>query len=420
MKINIPNKIQKIIVEACRILLGCVFIFSGFVKAVDPWGGAYKIEEYLSSFSLDSFNSFAVAGSFFQLIGEFALGVFLLAGIYRKVSSLLILLIMCVMTPLTLYLAIMNPVTDCGCFGDALILTNWQTFFKNIPLLIASIFIFLKHKQITFLFSTKSRSIVAVYTLLFIAGISVYCYINLPILDFRPYKTGNNIRNLMEIPEDAEADVYKTILVYEKNGIRQNYTLNDYPKGDTTWTYIETINTLIKKGYEPPIHDFTITDEDGDDITDEILSDKSYTFLLIAHKLEKASDSHINKINEIYDYAKQNGYCFICLTSSLPQQITEWKTSTGAEYPFCTTDDVTLKTIIRSNPGLMLIHNAVVVNKWADRQIPDDVAAPLSESIWGNPPVNQDAKNIVQLSLVLIIPLLLLFILDFFWYRKET
>ncbi|MDR0863900.1 MAG: DoxX family protein [Candidatus Symbiothrix sp.] len=415
-------KTKKIIVEVCRVILGLVFIFSGFVKAVDPWGSAYKIQEYLASFGLDFFDFIALPASFIQSALEFALGVFLLAGVYRKITSFLVLLTMCFMTPLTLYVAIANPVTDCGCFGDALVISNWQTFFKNLVLIAMAILVFLWHRQMSFLFSKKSRSLVVLYTLVFILGVSFYCYANLPILDFRPYKTGNNISELMEIPEDAERNVYETTLVYEKDGVKQKFTMADYPKGDSGWTYVETINTLVKKGYEPPIHDFTITNEDGDDITDEVLSDPGYSFLLIAHKLEKANESHIDKINGLYDYARQKGYRFLCLTSSLPDQIKEWKGSTGAEYPFCTTDDVALKTIIRSNPGLMLIKDAVIINKWPDRKIPgeEELLAPLADSPLGVPPANHNVRTVLLLALVLFVPLLSLFLFDFFRYRKKT
>jgi uncharacterized membrane protein YphA (DoxX/SURF4 family) len=367
------DKFKKVIVEISRILLGVVFVFSGFVKAVDPVGSAYKISDYFSAWGLQFLDILALPGSFFQSVLEFALGVFLLAGIYRKITSFLILLVMCFMTPLTLYLAIANPITDCGCFGDALVITNWQTFYKNTVLLTAAVIVFLWHRQMTFLFPKKHRSLILLFTLLFILGISFYCYAYLPVLDFRPYKIGNNIREGMSIPEGAETDVYETVFIYEKEGIAHEFTIDNYPKEDSGWTFVDSKSKLIKKGYEPPIHDFTITTEQGDDITDEVLADDNYTFLLIAHKLEKASDSNIDKINEIYDYAKQNGYNFICLTASLPSQIKEWKENTGAEYPFCTMDDITLKTIIRSNPGLLLIKKGTIINKWPDKKIPEKI-----------------------------------------------
>ncbi|GHS98093.1 hypothetical protein FACS189421_06050 [Bacteroidia bacterium] len=419
MKTNrtIPSKYKKIIVEVCRVLIGLVFIFSGFVKAVDPLGSAYKFHDYFAAMGLQWLDFSVLPAAFFLSALEFSLGLCLLAGVYRKIVSWLVLLFMCFMTPLTLYVAIANPVTDCGCFGDALVITNWQTFYKNIVLIIAAILVFLWRKQMTRLFSKKCRSLVALFTVVFILGVSLYCYAYLPVLDFRPYKIGNNISELMQIPEGAETDVYETTFIYEKEGVQQKFSMDNYPKGDTGWTFVETINTLIKKGYEPPIHDFTITTEEGDDMTGEILTDAGYTFLLIAHKLEEADDSNVDKINTLYDYARQNEYRFICLTSSLPEQITEWKESTGAEYPFCTMDDIALKTIIRSNPGLMLLHDATIVNKWAGREIPGekDLQSPLENSSVGVPPVNQDVRNILLLALILLIPLIGLYI----WDRKN-
>ncbi|MCL1937555.1 MAG: DoxX family protein [Candidatus Azobacteroides sp.] len=420
-KISIPDSYLKMMVEACRFLVGAVFIFSGFVKAVDPLGTAYKIEEYLSVGGLNAFGFMALPASFVQLALEFVMGVCLIAGVYRKINSLLALLVMCFMTPLTLYLAIANPVTDCGCFGDALVISNWQTFFKNIPLTLASILIFWRHKQMTAWFSVKSRSLVLLYSFVFVLGVSLYCYANLPILDFRPYKIGNNIVQLMKVPENAEKDVFETKLIYEKDGKQQEFTLDNYPQGDSAWKFVDAKSKLIRKGYEPPIHGFTISDAYGADATDEILSDPNYVFLLIAHKLEQANDSHVDKINDLYDYAKQNDYCFLCLTASLPSQIEEWKAATGARYPFYTMDDVTLRTIIRSNPGLVLIKNAVIINKWPDRKIPgeEELVSSLEDCALGYPPASHKARNLIELAGILIVPLLILAWFDFYHYRRK-
>jgi len=250
------------------------------------------------------------------------------------------------------------------------------------------------------------------FTIVFILGVSAYCYRYLPVLDFRPYKIGNNIPELMQIPEGAPVDIYKTTLIYEKGGIIEEFTIENYPSEDSGWTFVRASNILIKKGYEPPVHDFVIRTEAGDDITDEVLSDHGYTFLLIAHKLEKADDANIANINSVYDYAVENGYRFLCLTSSLPGSIQAWKESTGAEYPFCTTDDTTLKTIIRSNPGLMLIKAGEIINKWPNRKIPGDadLRMPLENSAWGVAPVNRDVWNVLLLAWILIVSLGVLWI----------
>ncbi len=418
---KISGKYKNVMVEISRILLGVVFVFSGFVKAVDPLGTVYKIQDYLTAFGFQSLNSLALPLSFAQGIIEFALGVCLLLAVYRRSTSILILLVMLFMTPLTFYLAIKNPVTDCGCFGDALIISNWETFYKNIVLLVASVIVFLWYKQMNRVFSFRSSWLAALYTYLFIIGLSVYCYRNLPILDFRPYKVGANIPELMAIPEGAPHDEYESTFIYEKEGVQKEFTLDNYPANDSTWKFVDSKSKLIKKGYQPPIHDFTITTSDGGDLTHEVLADTSYTFLLIAHKFEKASDSNVDRINEIYDFSQQFGYRFYALTASTADQITEWVENTGAEYEICTTDDITLKTIIRSNPGLMLLKKGVIINKWAHRNLPSGamLSRPLNEAPWGQIPPNRNVQKVILCLGALFIPLALLFIFDFITYRRK-
>ena len=345
MKVRNLHIIQKTWVNACRFLLAVAFIFSGFVKAVDPLGFQYKIQDYLEAFGMLSWFP-----SFFPLLAavilsaiEFSIGVCLFFGIRKKTTTLLAFLLMIFMTPLTLYLALKNPVSDCGCFGDAWVLTNWETFGKNIVLFIAAYSTFRWKKEIIRFISAKTEWLVSLYTILFVFALSFYCLAHLPVLDFRPYKIGKNI------------------------------TLENYP--DSTWTFVDTRTVLKEKGYEPPIHDFSLVEQStGEDITDKVLTDINYTFLLVAHRIEEADDSNIDLINEIYDYSVENGYGFYCLTSSPSEEIELWRDKTGAEYPFCLVDDITLKTMIRSNPGLMLIRNGVILNKWNDADLPDEYA----------------------------------------------
>ncbi len=419
---NTQDKVKKIIVEISRIVLGVVFVFSGFVKAVDPWGGAYKNEDYFNAFGLNFFDFTALPVSFVQAAVEFALGFCLLLGVYRRFHSILMLLFMLFMTPLTLYLAIANPVSDCGCFGDALVITNWETFSKNVVLLAASIAVFKWYTYMTPLFSPQYSWLVTLYTYLFIGGLSFYCYMHLPVLDFRPYKIGANIPELMKVPEGAPHDIYETTFIYSKDGAEKEFTLENYPAEDSTWVFVDSKSKLIQKGYQPPIHDFTITTENGEDITEAVLADTSYTFLLIMNRLDKADDSNVDDINEIYDYSRQMGYAFYALTAAGPADIQRWKENAGAEYPICVTDNTTLKTIIRSNPGLLLLKDGIVINKWPHGYLPVEQAfvKPLEETSWGQVPENKDKKKIATLALILIVPLVLLFLPDFFHRRKTT
>ena len=364
---------MKVWVNICRFVLAVVFIFSGFVKAIDPFGSFYKIQDYLTAFNLISWFPGYWPLLFAVLLAaiEFCAGIYLFLGIRRKISSTLAFLLMLVMTPLTLYLALADPVSDCGCFGDALVLTNWQTFGKNVVLLVAAVTVFRQWREITRFITLKMEWIFSMYTILFVFALSAYCLRNLPLLDFRPYKIGTNIKAGMEIPEGAKLSVLETTFVMEKDGKRKEFTLDNYP--DSTWTFVETRTIVKEKGYEPPIHDFAMQSlTSGTDITDSVLTSRGYTFLLVAHRIAEADDSNIDLINEIYDYSVEHGYGFYALTSSPEDAIALWCDRTGAEYPFCQMDDITLKTIIRSNPGLLLIKDGTILNKWSDSQLPDE------------------------------------------------
>lgn len=364
---------MKVWVNICRFVLAVVFIFSGFVKAIDPFGSFYKIQDYLTAFNLISWFPGYWPLLFAVLLAaiEFCAGIYLFLGIRRKISSTLAFLLMLVMTPLTFYLALADPVSDCGCFGDALVLTNWQTFGKNVVLLVAAVTVFRQWREITRFITLKMEWIFSMYTNLFVFALSAYCLRNLPLLDFRPYKIGTNIKAGMEIPEGAKLSVLETTFVMEKDGKRKEFTLDNYP--DSTWTFVETRTIVKEKGYEPPIHDFAMQSlTSGTDITDSVLTSRGYTFLLVAHRIEEADDSNIDLINEIYDYSVEHGYGFYALTSSPEDAIALWCDRTGAEYPFCQMDDITLKTIIRSNPGLLLIKDGTILNKWSDSQLPDE------------------------------------------------
>jgi len=364
---------MKVWVNICRFVLAVVFIFSGFVKAIDPFGSFYKIQDYLTAFNLISWFPGYWPLLFAVLLAaiEFCAGIYLFLGIRRKISSTLAFLLMLVMTPLTFYLALADPVSDCGCFGDALVLTNWQTFGKNVVLLVAAVTVFRQWREITRFITLKMEWIFSMYTILFVFALSAYCLRNLPLLDFRPYKIGTNIKAGMEITEGAKLSVLETTFVMEKDGKRKEFTLDNYP--DSTWTFVETRTIVKEKGYEPPIHDFAMQSlTSGTDITDSVLTSRGYTFLLVAHRIEEADDSNIDLINEIYDYSVEHGYGFYALTSSPEDAIALWCDRTGAEYPFCQMDDITLKTIIRSNPGLLLIKDGTILNKWSDSQLPDE------------------------------------------------
>ena len=352
---------------------------------------------------------------------EFAVGMHLLLGIKRRFTTRLALLIMLVMTPLTLYLALTNPISDCGCFGDALVLTNWQTFGKNVVLLTCAIVLMITPWAMVRFLTKKMEWTLSNYCIVFALALAGYCLATLPIIDFRPYKIGNNIREGMEIPEGAKPTIFDTRFIMEKDGVKQTFTVDNYP--DSTWTFVSAETVVVGKGYEPPIHDFVMESlETGEDITDEVLDDPGYTFLLITHRTEEADEGNIDLINELYEYCLENGYKFYALSSSSAEAIELWRDRTGAEYPFCIMDDITLKTMVRSNPGLMLIKGGVILNKWPSSQLPDefDLTDKLEQLPLGQVKEVNDLRTLGIVGLWYIVPLLLIILIDRIFNKKNN
>ena len=366
---------RKIIVNIARWLLAVVLIFSGYVKAVDPMGTSYKIRDYLDAARLADYVpdvSVMILSVVLSAV-EFLLGICLLFAIRRRLVSRLAVVLMTFMTLLTLWLAIANPISDCGCFGDAIVLTNWQTFLKNVVLLGAAAIVACYPLDMMRFVSRSNQWIVVNFSVVYIFATSGVSQYGLPQFDFRPYHIGTDLRagwqRMMEEADSPYADFF-----------------------------IERV-------------------DNGEDITEQVLNDKGYTFLLVAPHLEDANDSRLDQINEVYEYAQENGYPFYCLTASTDKGIHMWIGQTGAEYTFCHTDETTLKTVIRSNPGLVLLKDGTVIRKWGFRQLPDEaqLSEPLSKSELGRLPNDTVMEKITRIFLWFILPLLMLTFADRMW-----
>ena len=351
-----------------RTLLALTFLFSGFVKAVDPLGTVYKIQDYLHEGFGGVFQwAIPAAGvaAVCLIALEWLLGIAMLLNVRTQWTSWITLLFYCIMTPLTLYIAIANPVSDCGCFGDALVITNWQTFWKNIILLLLSICLVICRKAIPELFSWWMEIIITLAALGSVAGIMGYSYTHLPQIDFRPYKVGNHIPTLMEIPDDAEVDQYEITLIYAKDGKEQTFTLENYPKGDPEWTFVDQKSVLIKKGYVPPIHDFEIETLEGDYITQDILESEDPIALVVMYDLTKTDTTQLEKLmHMIHEYPR-----VYFLTASGEEEIFAFAEELGWDEEttystFCFTDPITLKTIVRANPGVIVVQNGTIIDKY--------------------------------------------------------
>lgn len=368
MDSKVKSQLLTVAVNVCRLLLAATFIFSGFVKANDPLGTVYKLEDYVHAMAWFTLpDTFLLGCAVILALFEFTLGVYLLFGMKRKATSVITLAFMVVMTLLTVYIAIANPVEDCGCFGDVLILSNGATLAKNIVLLGAAVLVSRYYRlQKDFLGST-AKWLIAFVSLCLIIVYAVYCIVCLPVLDFRPYKVGTNLREAVT----SDQQKFDVKIVYEKDGQTMELSAEDEDP-DSTWTYVETRRTPIETQHLATA-DFYVADADGEDVTEEILLADGYTLLLIIPDLMNADEGCVDKVNEVYDYAQEKGWGFYCLTSSEDQRAqTYWNDHTGAEYLYYIAEERMLKTVVRGQPGLVLLQDGVIVKKWGNYNLPDD------------------------------------------------
>ena len=365
---------MRLVKNLCRIIVGIVFIYSGFVKGIDPLGSDYKFTDYFNAFGMGWMNATTLFFSFALSLAEFLIGIALLFNLWVSRMAWGAILFMAFFTPLTLVLALTNPVSDCGCFGDAMILTNWQTFWKNIILFLLAIMIFVHRKEYK-----SSLSLMGQFSFLTLAGagmlcLSIYCYRHLPVLDFRPYAVGKNITEGMRLPEGAKPDQYEVTLKYKnkQTGEIRSFTEENYPWQDTlNWEYESSSERLVKKGYITPIHDLVIEHPTLGNITEEILEDDNHTILAVAYNLNQSATQYQPAINRLAEYAREKGIRFYGLTSSSERDIEAYKKRNHVPYEFCTADEIQLKTMIRSNPGVIILREGTILDKWAGKDVPD-------------------------------------------------
>ena len=291
-----------LLLQIGRIIFGLVFVFSGFVKAIDPLGFSYKIEEYLHTFGgyFESLADHAVLVGAILSTLELIIGLNVIFKVRFNATSVLAMLFMLVYTPLTLYIAIKNPVIDCGCFGDAIIISNWATFFKNLVLSVILILMLVYHTKFTAFLTSKIQNYTLILFIIIGFSLSVMSYRHLPMFDFLPFKVGVNIQTAMDIPDNAPKDEFQTTFIYEREGEQKEFTLDNYPKNDSSWIFVDQHTKLIKAGFTPAIHDFRIENELGDNITQEVLSYQGKTYLIIMYDLDGTSVDGAKKTELIY------------------------------------------------------------------------------------------------------------------------
>jgi uncharacterized membrane protein YphA (DoxX/SURF4 family) len=356
-----------------RILVGITFIFSGFVKGIDPWGSAYKFTDYFNAMGLEWLVWAAFPLGVILAFTEFAIGIGLLFNVFIRFFSWLAFLFMAFFVPLTLWIALKNPVTDCGCFGDALVLSNWETFYKNIVLMVLTIIVFRYRKNMKKKPEKKLPYILSGLSVIIYFVFVLYSYNHLPVFDFRPYKVGVNIPEAMTVPDDAPKEVYENIFYYKNKNTDEikEFTEENYPWQDTVnWEYHDMESILVKEGYVPPIHDFRIETPEGENVIDFFLYDENYVFMVVAYDLKKSAVEPQEEINTLAKWAMEEGLLFLGLTSSLPDVSKEFAEKHDIPYEFFNCDEITLKTIVRSNPGLVVMKNGTIVEKYHYNDIP--------------------------------------------------
>ena len=355
---------MKYLVQIARIFVAITFIFSGFVKLVDPLGSAYKFQEYFGAdvLSLEFLIPFALPFSIVLIMAEILLGVMLLIGFKPKFTVWSLFAITLLFLFLTWYSAFYNKVTDCGCFGDAITLTPWETFYKNIVLIVLIAFLLLKINKINSIFSEKIVKLVTFICAFAFLSITYYVLVHLPLIDFRAYAVGKNIPEGMIYPEDAKKSVYKDTWIYNVSGEDKEFTTEEKPWQIEGATFVDRKTKLIEKGYEPPIHDFTM-EKDDVDFTD-LLMQKERLMLIVMYNLQKTDKEALKNINEVVSSAKQQGYDVYAFSSSSKDEYESLKSeyNLDLEHLFC--DETTLKTIVRANPGIVTLNKGTITGKW--------------------------------------------------------
>ena len=360
---------MRFVILIFRILVGALFIFSGVIKANDPLGFAYKLDEYWEVFGMDWLKSFSLFVSIFMCALEVLLGIMLLIGARIKLTLWLLFLMILFFAGLNFYSGYYDAVKECGCFGDAIKMTPWQEFRNNIGMLAMTIFMLFKSSSIRPVFSGKIEKGMMILFTIASFGLPLYTYNYLPIKDFRPYAIGKNIQEGMKLPPNAKTDSIQMIFIYEKDGKQMELTPEQIKTIDSTYKYVDRKDKVIREGDKPAIHDFSITSLDGSDYTEQILNYSGYYFFLVCHDLDKTNKNVFGKVNDFAKLCRGDKVPIICLTASA-DRIESFKKETGTDIDFYLTDGTQLKTMMRSNPGLILLKQGTVIDMWHYHSFP--------------------------------------------------
>ena len=362
------KRVHVVFVNVCRWLLALVLMLSGFLKAVDPVAGVYKLQEYVSAFSLSGISDgWLSAFSVAQAAVEFLVGLYLLVGIYRGFISFMALLMMLLFTPFTLYLWVSGAVSDCGCFGESLLMSNAMTFVKNVVLLFLAFVAFAGRRAFVRCMSSNMRWALVLFSLVYIFGMQGVAVHHLPLIDSGSYAVGTDLRSKVGYVS-AE---YEPMAMYRKAGDEEMSVVPANTVMGSEWEFGGYTEVLVAPGTEPEISNFSIVDWEYDiEMADMLLADTGFVCIVPIENVESASVTHVDKVNDLYDYCIANGLAFCAVSSSDEDALSLWAKRTGAEYPVYWADANLLRSMVHANPALVLLKDGVIVGKWTAADIP--------------------------------------------------
>lgn len=354
--IAISGKWIKMITWCLRILTGATFLFSGFVKAIDPWGTIYKLDDYIAAMHFSMPFAIVLLAAFFLFSAEFFCGVSLCLGCFRRFTPWLAAAFMIVMLPLTLWIAIANPVADCGCFGDAWVISNWATFWKNVLLSLAIVWL------IKFSYKSKWLITPSLQWLAFLAsGIFIICvgllgYEYQPLLDFRPYPIGSNLTTDTNALQDNMPQMQ---FIYEKNGEKKTFSESNLPDESEGWTFVERIEPKHSSAESDGL---VIWDEQGDDVTADVIASATDQIIIFMPELNHVSSANIWLINSLESWCDNQGIDMLAVVGATPEDVEAWRDVSMADYPIYTAEDTSIKEVVRGNPAVIYIKDGII--KW--------------------------------------------------------
>lgn len=357
----------RLLTTLMRLVVGGLFVFSGFTKAVDPWGTCYKITDYLNAMGMEQWGNTALFLAVALAALEFMVGIAIVVGAYRRSSVVIALLMMAVMTPVTLWLAISDAVPDCGCFGDALHLSNWATFFKNVLLILGLIYLLMFNKSLRGIYGPAVHWMVMAVSFAMVMAVAYYGYFVQPLIDYRPYPVGTRLASMDAAGSEDENSEDDFIFIYSRDGVEQEFTIDSLPDEEDGWEYVTRYHArrpqgkiIIQKGASPS--SIAIMDDEGNDVTIDVLTRNRHMVLLLFPDLLQVGVVHSFALNELNDAALVADADVVALTPASAQEIEQWKDISMASYPIYNMDDSELKMIARGNPAVVYLEDGTI--KW--------------------------------------------------------